>query len=138
VSRLSDVIVIGTWQDVSMVEPLTWWEEDGDGRRRSGKLGHIRGLEGDRFWANGKGSPEGIWVATFNNLDRSALLADLERLPWSSPHAVQVLIRDEEDDCFGLWMIFDGELHEVPIPRTERSGSVERGILSRIDRSTND
>jgi hypothetical protein len=133
VSRLTDVVVIGAWQDVPMMEPFTHGEEDDD-REWSGKFGHIGGREADRFWSTGKGSPEGIWVATFNHLNRSALLADLERLPWSAPYTVQVLIRDEEDDCFGLWMIFDGELREVPIPRTERRGSVIPGVLSRTDR----
>ncbi|MFI9106552.1 hypothetical protein ACIGXA_39255 [Streptomyces fildesensis] len=33
---------------------------------------------------------------------------------------MQVLIHDEEDDCFGLWMIHDGALVEVPLPRTQR------------------
>ncbi|MGW2680374.1 hypothetical protein [Streptomyces sp. NPDC001436] len=28
--------------------------------------------------------------------------------------AVQVLIHDEEDDCYGLWMIHGGRLREVP------------------------
>ncbi|NYF59991.1 hypothetical protein [Micromonospora purpureochromogenes] len=31
-----------------------------------------------------------------------------------------MLIHDEEDDCFGLWMLYDGRLVEVPLPRTER------------------
>ncbi|MGW8887309.1 hypothetical protein [Streptomyces sp. NPDC055749] len=45
-------------------------------------------------------------------------------------------IRDEDDDCFGLWMIYDGTLTEVPLPRTKReplSASVS-GVLSRTDR----
>ncbi|MFJ8580919.1 hypothetical protein [Micromonospora sp. NPDC093277] len=32
-----------------------------------------------------------------------------------------MLIHDEEeDDCFGLWMLYDGRFVEVPLPRTER------------------
>ncbi|MCQ6553621.1 hypothetical protein NPS70_10485 [Streptomyces sp. C10-9-1] len=55
---------------------------------------------------------------------------------------MQVLIHDEEDDCFGLWMIHDGELVETPLPRTRRayrSGPhkdgfpPDPGILSRTD-----
>jgi hypothetical protein len=39
---------------------------------------------------------------------------------WPSRHTVQVLIRDEEDGCFGLWMIPGGRLVEMPLPRTRR------------------
>ncbi|MFE7213600.1 hypothetical protein ACFY0A_21670 [Streptomyces sp. NPDC001698] len=44
----------------------------------------------------------------------------LESLPWPRPESVQVLIHDQDDDCFGLWMIHDGKLVEVPLPRTQR------------------
>ncbi len=33
---------------------------------------------------------------------------------------VQVLLRDQDDDCFGLWMFQEDRLVEVTIPRTER------------------
>jgi hypothetical protein len=51
---------------------------------------------------------------------RSGLLKHLESLPWPRPESVQVLLHDEEDDCFGLWMIHDGRLVEIPLPRTQR------------------
>ncbi|MFD8087038.1 hypothetical protein ACFV4F_35710 [Kitasatospora sp. NPDC059722] len=44
----------------------------------------------------------------------------MESLPWKAPESVQVLIRDEEDDCFGLWMIRDGRLTEIPVPGHRR------------------
>lgn len=51
---------------------------------------------------------------------RSGLLTHLESLTWLRPERVQVLIHDEEDDCFGLWMMYDGALVEVPLPRAQR------------------
>lgn len=51
---------------------------------------------------------------------RTGLLRDLESLPWPHPGSVQVLIHDQDDDCFGLWMMHDGKLVEVPLPRTQR------------------
>ncbi|MEU7702582.1 hypothetical protein ACF064_27770 [Streptomyces sp. NPDC015492] len=33
---------------------------------------------------------------------------------------MQVLLRDQDDDCFGLWMFQEGRLVDVTIPRTER------------------
>jgi hypothetical protein len=61
------------------------------------------------------------WATEFERMrPRTGLLAHLESLPWPRPESVQVLIHDEEDDCFGLWMIYDEKLVEVSLPRTRR------------------
>ena len=80
------------------------------------------------------------WVGEFNHLDRTALLSTLEALPWPCPHSVQVLIQGEEDNCFALWMLYDGRLQPIELPRTERR-DVEHnpdGILYRTDCPQND
>ncbi|MGW5929641.1 hypothetical protein ACWF2L_25895 [Streptomyces anulatus] len=51
---------------------------------------------------------------------RKGLLRHLESLPWPHPHTVQVPLRNQNDDCFGLWMFQEGQLVEVPIPRIAR------------------
>ena len=78
-----------------------------------------------------------IWVIQFFRLNWTGLLSHLESLSWPDPTSVQVLIHDEEDDCFGLWMIYDGKLVEVPLPRTVRTPFPKwsvTGVLSRSDR----
>lgn len=77
------------------------------------------------------------WVIQFSRSTWGGLLSYLEALPWPRPDSVQVLVRDEEDDCFGLWMIYDGKLAEVPLPRTHREefpGFSVTGVLTRLDR----
>lgn len=76
------------------------------------------------------------WVIQFIRHNWRGLLGHLESLAWPDPHSVQVLVRDEDDDCFGLWMIYDGKLVEVSLPRTEREpfSSSVTGVLSRTDR----
>lgn len=76
------------------------------------------------------------WVIQFIRHNWRGLLKHLESLNWPNPHSVQVLVRDEDDDCFGLWMIYDGTLAEVPLPRTKREpfAASLTGILSRTDR----
>ncbi len=102
----------------------------------------------DRTW-NGvfhEMRPRGLymfaWGTEFVRMSgRTGLLRDLESLPWPRPETVQVLIHDEEDDCFGLWMIHDGKLVEIPLPRTRRAWWPPRhpedppdpGILLRTD-----
>ncbi|AGS71657.1 hypothetical protein [Streptomyces collinus] len=125
-SRIAEVIVLAS-NAQEIMEPLTRRDPN---RKWSGQ-----------FAAAGHG-----WVAEF--VRRSGwvgLLEDLESQPWPSPHSVQVLIHDEEDDCFGLWMMHDGRLVEVPLPRTSRyfwrnhyTGEVDAdcpGILMRTDKS---
>ncbi|MFB6892419.1 hypothetical protein ACFCX4_24255 [Kitasatospora sp. NPDC056327] len=83
------------------------------------------------------------WGTEFGRVgSRSGLLEHLESLPWPRPETVQILIHDEEDDCFGLWMIHDGRLVEVPLPRTRRAwwsgppkagAAPDPGILRRTD-----
>lgn len=78
-----------------------------------------------------------MWIIQFYRNNWSGLLSHLESLPWPNPESVQVLIHDENDDCFGLWMIFDGKLVEVPLPRTHRENyaSSVTGVLVRKDRA---
>lgn len=125
-SRIAEVIVLASNAE-EIMEPLTRRDPN---RKWSGQ-----------FTAAGHG-----WVAEFvRRSNWVGLLDDLESQPWPSPHSVQVLIHDEEDDCFGLWMIHDGRLVEVPLPRTNRyfwrnhyTGEVDAdcpGILERTDKS---
>ncbi|MFD7064822.1 hypothetical protein [Streptomyces sp. NPDC059906] len=76
---------------------------------------------------------------------RKGLLRHLESLPWPHPHTVQVLLRDQDDDCFGLWMFQEGRLVEVTIARTERfhqpapsneDFEPDPGMLLRTDQNT--
>ncbi|MEU3450802.1 hypothetical protein AB0H29_26785 [Streptomyces thermolilacinus] len=61
------------------------------------------------------------WATEFERMrSRSGLLKHLESLPWPRPESVQVLIHDQDDDCFGVWMLHDGKLVEIPLPRTAR------------------
>ncbi|MYS06926.1 hypothetical protein GTW71_23475 [Streptomyces sp. SID6041] len=127
-SRFAEVIVLAG-SDEETMEPLT---RPDDSRKWQGcftDIGH--GMFGG--WAI-EFVRRSWWVG---------LLEHLESLPWKSPHSVQVLVHDEEDDCFGLWMIHNGRLVEVPLPHTRRdfwpsryTGEVDPddpGILIRTD-----
>jgi hypothetical protein len=103
-SRFAEVIVLT--KDTEIMESLT--RPDGS-RPWFGCFTQIgNGIDG--------------WVIEFVRRSRwIGLLAHLEALPWTAPHTLQVLIHDEEDDCFGLWMMHGGQLAEVPLPRTRRA-----------------
>ncbi|MFE4858459.1 hypothetical protein [Streptomyces sp. NPDC056670] len=106
-SRDAEVIVLGHGADDAM-EPLT---RDDPDRTWRGHFVPIAGQWGYKFG----------WALEFEKVRaRKGLLKHLESLPWEYPESVQVLLRDQDDDCFGLWMFQDGKLVEVVIPRTER------------------
>lgn len=108
-SRNAEVIVLAL-DAHEVMEPLT---RDDAARSWRGRFVPIHSQWGASFGAG--------WAAEFDKVrSRTGLLAHLESLPWSRPESVQVLIHDEEDDCFGLWMIHDGKLAEVTLPRTQR------------------
>ncbi len=77
----------------------------------------------DRYWVHdGKGPECHVWVGAFNHFNRKAFLDDLQELPWEGPGGIQVLIKGQEDDCWGLWMFTSGRLQEVPLPGVIRHG----------------
>ncbi|MFD3596241.1 hypothetical protein ACFWU5_26270 [Nocardia sp. NPDC058640] len=80
-----------------------------------------------------------MWVAQFRRFNWWGLLGHLEGLDWPDPFSVQVLIRDEEDDCFGLWMLLGGRMTEIPLAGTERIPSdrlITGGVLIRPQKHT--
>ncbi|MGA4539299.1 hypothetical protein ACPA54_04835 [Uniformispora flossi] len=108
-SRIAEVVVLALHAD-EVMEPLT---RDDEERTWHGRFVPIASQFGGSF-AYG-------WATEFIRMrNRTGLLRHLESLPWPYPGSVQVLIHDEEDDCFGLWMLQDGKLVEVPLPGTER------------------
>ncbi len=102
---MAQVLVLARYED-EVMEPLT---RPDDTRTWRGKFEQIPD------WFVG-----GWYIEFFRAGQRSGLLADLEALPWNNPECVQVLLHDEDDDCFGLWMFKDGALVEVSIPGTKR------------------
>lgn len=120
-SRFAEVIVIA--QDAEAVmEPLTRPDPDREWHQCFVPIG---------------GSMFDGWAVEFMRLNWHGLLAHLESLPWPVPHSVQVLVHDEEDHCFGLWMMYDGRLVEVTLPRTRRDpwpAESVTGVLTRTDR----
>jgi hypothetical protein len=78
-------------------------------------------------WIGSKPPTAVIYAAAFADFDRQPMLDALEALPWEDQPSVQVLIRTDEDDCWGLWMFVDGRLSELQLPGTVRVPATEYG-----------
>lgn len=75
------------------------------------------------------------WAIDFWRLNWAGLLPHLERMAWPSPESVQVLLRDQDDECFGLWMMHEGRLKEIPLPCTTREADDVAPLGSRLTRT---
>jgi hypothetical protein len=117
--------------NVTNVLILAWGEHDAmaalttrDGREHAAWRGYFGSLSRDEardLWGHDGKWPEcDVWAGAFNHLNRPALLAELQGLPWRDPASVQVLINGQDDDCWGLWMFLFGRLVEVDLPGATR------------------
>ena len=108
-SRNAELIVLAL-DAAEVMEQLT---RDDPTRSWKGRFVPVHSQWGASFRAG--------WAVEFDKMhSHTGLLADLESQPWPRPESVQVLIHDEEDDCFGLWMIHNGQLEEVSLPHRLR------------------
>jgi len=118
-SRYVGVVVIARGAD-EVMEPLTRPDED---------------REWHQCFTRAEVGMSDAWTVEFIRRNWDGLLGHLESLPWPRPETVQVLIGGEDDDCFGLWMLYGGKFVEVPLPHTRREheGPDFTGYLTRTD-----
>ncbi len=65
-----------------------------------------------------------VWAGVLNHADLPAILAKVASMPWQAPGAVQVLLLDQEETYFRLWMIRDGRMTQfAPAPPPEDDDS---------------
>jgi hypothetical protein len=105
----AEVVVLALYAE-DVMEPLT---RDDPNRSWRGRFVPIQSQWGASFRVG--------WAVEFDRLrSRTGLFAHLESLPWPAQESVQVLMHNQDDDCFGLWMIRDGKLEEVTLPHARR------------------
>jgi hypothetical protein len=116
-SNVTNVLIL-TLGDKKVMAALT---ERREGAAWTGYFGDLSHKPAAEFWGHDGKWPEcWVWAGAFNHLNRPALFQELQELPWQSRKAVQVLIRGQDDDCWGLWMFVEGRLVEVDLPGATR------------------
>ena len=63
-------------------------------------------------WPGSKAPECHVWLGVLNNSDPSRFRALLISIPWRLPNAVQLMLMDQEEQYFRLWMFRDGELKQ--------------------------
>jgi hypothetical protein len=114
-SWVANVLISCDRLDRTTVEVFNQWLLRDAPRRTAmppGGVGQLGDLVSDE--ARGSGGekyPECVlWGRTRNHADLDAVVAQFGALPWRVPVAAQLLLKDQEQTYFRLWMIRDGRV----------------------------
>lgn len=62
-----------------------------------------------------------MWAGALNHADLDALRQRVLETPWREPNAVQLLVMDQEEVFFRMWMIRGSELRQyAPLEPNEK------------------
>ena len=140
--RVADIILIALPDDDPVVEELAFWmgtDEAFDpgneqyvsgvpassvlevgaprGPIRVGNLMPLTGALGEELWGGYKALNFSGWGGVTNNMDWDRFLGRVASANWVNPEHVQLLLKDDGDTYFRLYMFLDGELRNVaPAP----------------------
>lgn len=122
-SRTTEILLYVAATDEHHVEDLTFWLRDFAPRsddRVTGSPGHLLPLTGEvggEAWGGYKATSAIIWAGVANYLDVGSFVDHVGGVPWGEPDSVQLLVRDEGDPWFRLFMIRGGGLRQYcPAP----------------------
>lgn len=81
-------------------------------------VGTLRTLTepGVNHWGGWKNPECEVWAGALNHADLDALLARIRATPWRYPQRVQVLLMDQEESYFRLYMLRDGAWSQYAPP----------------------
>jgi len=63
-------------------------------------------------WPGSKAPECYVWLGVLNNSDLARFRELFEAVPWKVPNAVQLMLMDQEEFYFRLWMFRDGRLQQ--------------------------
>ncbi|MFC9094213.1 squamosa promoter-binding protein 15 [Streptomyces sp. NPDC003737] len=118
-SWVANVMVSVDLDDGANVAALSMWlraeapqrgQPEGPGGRGVGYLHRITGP--DTQWGGWKYPECEVWAGALNHADLDALRQRIFEMRWRQPNAVQLLVMDQEESFFRLWMIRGNELRQ--------------------------
>lgn len=112
-SWVSNILVSVSREDRPTVELLNAWLRTEAPRRESVPglgVGFLNDLtsDPDNAWGGPKQPECDVWGGALNHADLDAVVAKFAVLPWRIPAAAQLLVMDQEQSYFRLWMLRDG------------------------------
>ena len=122
-SRTATVIISVDPRDDPTVGDLSIWL-DTEAARSDDRIGGSAGslvpmtdTLAAEAWGGHKTPGQGLWGGVTDHLDLAAFTTHLAGIEWKHPDRLQVLIKDEADPWFRVYMIRHGELTQhAPTP----------------------
>ncbi len=63
-------------------------------------------------WPGSKVAECNVWLGVLNSSDLDRFRAIFASIPWRLPNAVQLMLMDQEESFFRIWMFREGELRQ--------------------------
>ena len=122
-SHVANVMISVDSSDRPAVEALSQWLQTSAPRRGSGTVGWVGSLTEttgrDTRWGGGKYPECDVYAGALNHADLPALVARVERVAWQHPEFVQLLVMDQEEAYFRMWMFVGPMLQQIAPERRE-------------------
>ncbi|MFG2525700.1 squamosa promoter-binding protein 15 [Streptomyces sp. NPDC048527] len=138
-SWVANVMISADQADAANVEALSHWLRDEAPRREQPEVVGVASLRlttgPDALWGGAKRPECAVWAGALNHADLVALRSRVEAAPWQEPNAVQLLVMDQEESFFRLWMIREGSLAQyAPLAPSEEDVDFYRERWRDLDR----
>lgn len=115
-SWVANVMVSVGFEDRATVEALSEWLRSEAPRRKQPDVSGVGDLkpitDRDSRWGGWKWPECEVWAGALNHADLTAVRQRIAEAPWRQPNAVQLLVMDQEESFFRLWMIRGNELRQ--------------------------
>jgi hypothetical protein len=126
-SWVANLMLQADLRDESVVNAVSAWLEndaprrpggdvDGNQLRGVGSLALLTGPGSGLHWGGWKYPECSLWGGVLNYADVPALLAYVTGAPWRYPGRVQILLMDQGESYFRLYMYRDGDWRQYAPP----------------------
>jgi hypothetical protein len=116
-SWVANMMLVVSMDDTDRLEEISRWLQaeapcrEMPDRKGVGSLRNLTDPE-DNQWGGWKNPECEVWAGALNHADLPAVVERIAAGPWRVPAAVQLLIMDQEESYFRLWMIRDGQIRQ--------------------------
>lgn len=116
-SWVANVILTTDQMDEACGGELSLWLRD-QAPKKDGAGHGVGGLVRTETWGGWKNPECTVFTGVLNHADIDAVVRHVESMPWAYPEFLQLLIQDQEEGFFRLWMYRAGRMVELtPPPR---------------------
>ncbi|GAA1997660.1 GNAT family N-acetyltransferase [Catenulispora subtropica] len=117
-SWVANVILTTDLADEVRGDELSQWLREQAPTRHGAGRG-VGGLARTTTWGGWKNPECAVFTGVLNHADLDAVVRHVERMPWAHPEFLQLLIQDQEEFFFRLWMFRAGRLVELTPPQSQ-------------------